>query len=596
MADFLYSSSRADKRNVEQELQKIDVEKSKTLLSLAGDWGALAFFENHYPYTSHIEEKDFVLVLLGGPVIKNTQMHSVGENKCRVILHEWFSKKNTQFDQYVHGPFCIICIDKKSKQVHIVTDLMNFIPVYSSVQKNSEAVIAGTHVDNVARLSKREKDIDEVSIADSILNKAVTFPYTSYKLVNQMNPATEYIIKAEEKAMEAEDYYWLPVEEPETDFEKAALNLRKNFRTVVEDLKLEKQDTAILMSGGEDSRILLNAIPSEAKKNGFIFLDSPNKELSIAKRIAKLYGVDLRAGFRSPTYYLDSLYNVSKMLGSDHKFFHAHAYGYHRIFRLEEYTAVLGGLGADAYYKGRRIKNVNKHKIKGIKYKLDTLDKGQQSTDKYLSSYNKQYDFVKKEIYSAISDRRRAHKEFIKTFRPGSASEWIELWPAAMNHNMANFFSHRRLFRNYEPYLHNEVLKIAANVPQEFKMNRRLFHEAFHPDFRKSKFISHANGSFPYFNAKINFPIMAGALLGGKIINYVRSSKVKQESWPDWEETTQAYRGWIAKELDENKAENIMNLISSRNLSLEEILNGLDGREQVSLLQLAHNLHREDQK
>ena len=74
-------------------------------------------------------------------------------------------------------------------------------------------------------------------------------------------------------------------------------------------MKVEAQ----FLSGGEDSRTLLGLIPSDLKRDAFIFLDSMNREGRTAQKAARAYGANFHVGFRSPTHYLEILEEASDL-------------------------------------------------------------------------------------------------------------------------------------------------------------------------------------------------------------------------------------------------------------------------------------------
>src|SRR5690606_15657473 len=76
------------------------------------------------------------------------------------------------------------------------------------------------------------------------------------------------------------------------------------------------------------------------------------------------------------------------------------------------------------------------------------------------------------EILRELTRRRQDHLNYIKEFRNDSAEEWFELWPSSMNMNIPNLHANRRLFRSYEPFTANDIVKLSAYVPQSWKLNR----------------------------------------------------------------------------------------------------------------------------
>ncbi|WP_298786182.1 hypothetical protein [uncultured Marinococcus sp.] len=583
MSDLIYSSKKNKSRELQQILKMFDPEKRKSIVAAEGPWGSIAFFENHYKNSEWVETDDYIAIMVGGPLIK-TKNESFNTNNVQKFINAW-NKKNEKFDEYVDGPFFFCFIDKNENKINAITDLMGFIPVYYSTGSETGELILGTHVDAVAKASKRSENIDYVSFADLIVNKTITFPHTIYQRVFQAHPASCYTLDPSEHEIKKDRCYWLPKEEKRQNLDELASRLEKSFAQSVSEITDGCASAAVFVSGGEDSRIVLDFMPSSVKKTGHLFLDDINRELTIAKKTASVYKIDTKLGLRAKSYYLDQWLPVSLTQGSSSPAYHAHAYGMSRFLGLDQYDAVIGGLGADAYLKGSRVKNVHKYKFWGLKYRLDTLDKNNSSSDVFFE--NQPNSFISKNVCEAVMKRRKKHKDYIASFRPDSAVEWSELWPASMNESMSNFFVHRRIFNNYEPFLQNEVVKIAAAAPQEYKINRQLFHRAFKKHLKKSWHVSHTKGQLPYFSARTNFPIMAAIRTKRSLVEHVSKNKVNQDSWADFDSLVKDHKAYVTEELQQLNASRLLAPLFDEKMGEEKLLETLSAKEILIVLQTA---------
>src|SRR5699024_1961956 len=111
------------------------------------------------------------------------------------------------FDSDLSGPFAILIINKETCEVTCITDLMSFIPVYKL--SDSRNVALSTHVDILAKLTEQNNKFDEVSIADFILHGVTTYPYTMYKNINQISPASIHALKEPSMGFHSKSY-WIP--------------------------------------------------------------------------------------------------------------------------------------------------------------------------------------------------------------------------------------------------------------------------------------------------------------------------------------------------------------------------------------------------
>src|SRR5690606_2956777 len=92
------------------------------------------------------------------------------------IYNRWIVDKKIQWDEDLSGPFTILLISKQDKMITAVTDLMAFIPVYSC--RKAGEVYLGTHIDAQANVAGEQSMFDQVSLADFVLNDAITYPFT----------------------------------------------------------------------------------------------------------------------------------------------------------------------------------------------------------------------------------------------------------------------------------------------------------------------------------------------------------------------------------------------------------------------------------
>ena len=215
---------------------------------------------------------------------------------------------------------------------------------------------------------------------------------------------------------------------------------------------------------------------------------------------------------------------------------------FHKSCKLNEYSAVFGGLFSDALLKGARIK-----KIRGssrFPFLPDIKNKN------YSAGNSIKSNLFSIDVLEELTKRRRDHLNYIKSFRNESADEWFELWPSSMNMNIPNLHANRRLFRSYEPFMANDIVKLSASVPQSWKLNRRLFHKAVKPFLKPTKWLLHGDGWLPYYpwyiNSFIQFVFWGGRHVG-KRIGLIRGNQGPWGEWSvilnsrEWEQYLQEY-------------------------------------------------------
>lgn len=433
------------------------------------------------------------------------------------------SNGNIKWDEDLSGPFVVFIINKSNSDVICITDLMAFIPVYYSNSQNN--LMFSSHVDVLAKLTGKQDNIDRVSQIDFILNGIITYPYTTYRHIKQIDPATIHTVIGEAFSLKSKAY-WIPKEVYQfNSINEAAKYIRHGIIDFVERTSNGYKKIAHFISGGEDSRVLSSILPKHIIRDAFIFLDDMNKEGNIAKKAAKAYGSNFNFAKRNKMHYLEILSPNVDLIGSGSQYVHVHSYGFHTELKLNKYSAVYGGLYADALLKGARIK-----KVRGSsRFPFIPDIKSRDNSANILKS-----DFIREELLSELTERRRAHLNYIKRFRYESADEWFHLWPSSMNMNIPNLHGNRRLFRSYEPFMSKEVVKTSATVPQKWKMNRRLFHITTKQFLKPTKWLFHGDGRLPYFSFKTNSFIQFIVWSVRKILRSLGFIKGNHGPWSEW--------------------------------------------------------------
>ncbi|HEY0037237.1 MAG TPA: hypothetical protein VGB66_11145, partial [Longimicrobium sp.] len=97
-----------------------------------------------------------------------------------------------------------------------------------------------------------------------------------------------------------------------------------------------------------------------------------------------------------------------------------------------------------------------------------------------------------------------------------------------------------RLWRSHEPYMSNPVVRIAATVPQSWKVGRQLFYGAMRPLLARSWHVPHTRNRLPYFPPGLNAAVrpLLGAARGLRALA-TGELRANQESWPIWAELVQ---------------------------------------------------------
>lgn len=584
MSDFVFLNKRIEQGKITKAIQSIYNENKLPLVKeFHGEWGSLGVSRSLYQGFEPYENEKYIAVIIGGPLLmfrNNSFLNDKNSFKgTKAIFQRWLSGK-IKWDSDLSGPFAMLIVNKQNGYVTCITDLMSFIPVYSYQSTNSMAL--STHVDVLAKVSKSKEKFDKISILDFILYGVVTYPYTMYTDIFQIQPASEHKIKNNVFELKS-TCYWLPIEfNKYNSINEAADHLRNSLHVFINKITRETTNIAQFISAGEDSRTL-SGLLQNSPRNAYVFLDNMNREGNIAKRVAHKYNATFKLATRDQLHYLDILPSCSDLVGSGSQYHHAHTYGFHNTIRLNSYTAVFGGLFSDALLKGARIKKINGSGSGRFSF-IPEIKNFSYSPGKSISN-----SLFTSDVLLELTQRRQSHLEYVKRFRKKSAEEWFELWPSSMNMNIPNIHANRRLFRSYEPFMSSEIVKISSSIPQGWKLNRRLFNRTAKPLLESSKWLFHGDGWLPYFPWYINTLPHFSTWLYRQIAKRLGLIKGNQGPWGEWSVVVKS-KEWNSAFIHYSESLERISDIFNDETSIQEIQNVLSRQQYVNLTQVMYQI------
>jgi len=551
VSDFLFTSTRQPPGRLSRLLDTVHVADPPAQDEFHGDWGSLAVVRNHFRGLAPHEDDDYILAILGGPLVTlpgapGPSPSLARDALTRFVLEAWKRYGVLRWERDLSGPFLAVRVDKTRNRLEIVTDLLSLQPLYHAVSKSQDrAVVLGSQPNLVAAQAGMADDLDLESLADFIISGSGTYPYTLYRNVRQLPPGHIFQIEGGRLALESSLAYWLPFEEHRYEnIGEAARDFRRKLAREIERITAGLDRVGILLSGGEDSRTVLSLIPGHVEKTAFTFTDSLNREARTARAAARIHAARWVWGRRSPTYYLDHFEAAARLVGVQAQPLHVHAIGLSQSLGLHRFEAVLGGMGSGTLYKGtsvpRRERKVGNSLVLPTSLKELSIPKDffyiEPPAVLPKAPLNVDHRLFKPRFVEAVIARRREHYERVKSFRPTSATEWMQHWPANHLADRANLFGHSRLFRNYEPFLAASCVRLVAAVPQEWTLDSRLFQRAFRRQLLRSwRLPNSGTGQLPAFG------LWANLIPTAFIQQYRKARRVvltrgreNQGPWPVW--------------------------------------------------------------
>jgi hypothetical protein len=540
MGDFIWTNqSTRSSTQCERALEQAYLGLSRRIHSRQGDWGIFTWAENPYPGYDTYEDESHLALFLAGPLINipHAETKPVGNQITRTFFLHW-KQQNGQVNwkQALDGPFCFVALDKLRGTLHVTTDRASFVPIYHKRDSGAEdktAWYVSSHVGALARSAHCCHDTDPLSIVDFLFTYTVTFPYTLYKNVYQMDPGGTWIFSSE--GVEKQSYFHIQDQwsQPTLPLDEATRKLREGIQNYVHRVAEGKSRIGLLLSAGSDSRVVAQMLPSHPNKHAYTFTDTHNRESQTAAQIAQLSELQHHVGLRSPSHYLDYMEGCIRLVGPQDHFYHCHTFGFRNFEGLDDCDVLFGGLFADAFLKGSHIPFSRR-----LKFGPKTSKKVREELRVFRGNIPTNLDQYARELLNEAKQRRL---NFVESYLPDNSlcEEWETLWPASMNHNWTNFACNRRLFPSYEPFSCNRVLKVSQRASQRNKLALHLFRKAFLPELRQFHHIPHGEGHYPHRNEWGNFHIRFYKGGMNRVSKALSIPQTNHGPWPVWKEVVQ---------------------------------------------------------
>jgi asparagine synthetase B (glutamine-hydrolysing) len=529
VSDFLFSSRPRPANELRGILARRLAPIVVAVDEYAGEWGTLAVARASHDPEPVLRDEHGITLLIGEPFLRIDPLPAgpAADADRRAALHRLLlAGEESGWEDRLDGPFAVLSIDTARGAGSIITDLFGWIIVFAAQPRGAgEPLILGTHVDAVAEAAGALGEIDPVSAVELMGYLTIAYPRTLYPAVRQVEPASVRRFGADGWTGEAHAY-WRP--EERTAFaspDEAAEALRT---ALIDDVRLAADGHArvgMLLSGGEDARAVLGAIPSDVRVDCFVYGEADNREIRSARRVARAYGASVTFAQRPPGHDIAHFEAVAGMVGSQNEFIDVHGYGFHTSLRMNEYPVMLGGYSSDALLKGDNVRRWARRR----------LERGEAPGMR--SARPPVLAGVREELLAEAGARRTAFRQWMAGLRPASADEWSFIYPFSMRKYATVFGGNRRLMRMHEPFMSNGVVKLAASVPQAWKLDRALFYRAMRPLLARSWYVPHTRNRLPYFPHPVN--AAARPLLGlarGTRALLTGTWNAGQESWPKWDD------------------------------------------------------------
>lgn len=410
--------------------------------------------------------------------------YSVGALPVNDEVVESFSKEVATWE----GNFAAFKCSEDNRYAVVVTDSAGSVPVYYKWCGDNWRV--GWNPAEIASADGGQCVIDPVSAGDFILNETVCYPKSLFQGVTAATPGAVTILKPE--TVETFVYYE-PKEEEGGGLKYLAEQLRGSLGSAIKENVGEREKINVLFSGGEDARAVVSLLARGHDLRLWCFSDSENRETRLARRAAASLGFELHVVIRPEGFYKKQIEERVRAVGGGFDIRHTHVFG-KLADAVRGADVLLGGNGADALLKTTRMANVSR----GL---------GSLGPERIAGSFEgpvgvagpERHALLRANVAEAVRKRRGEHHERLRRIRPKTAGTWHTLWPLG---------TQRTTYAHYlacllvgptvvEPFMDSRVFKVAARVPEEYRVDRKIVHSALVRQMGAAGWVPTSSGRIP---------------------------------------------------------------------------------------------------
>jgi hypothetical protein len=441
------------------------------------------------------ESDDFTVVVLG---------ITMDDKPARKIAAAFREKDEACFVDnpfLLEGHFLIFVCTREA--AWIISDHLGHIPVYRADGPSSGSVVFGTHINHLSKVSGR-KQLDQISVAEFINDGRATYPHTIFRGISRTPPGS--VLNA---VTGGTRHYWLPRSsrgEPVSsrDLPELACNVRTKLVDNMVRLMSRYQTFGVMMSGGEDSRVITAIVQDIAKRQGKnaeanLFYDNPNREYYLARMACALLGTPFRPKWRAPDHAVRHLRETLHTIGAGLDMTNAHAVG---LLDPLPGRLYVDGFASDSLFKALYCP-VTYRKFGSIRVGLDRpIPSPGHPAVKVDPRFSP-------DIREAMVERRNRHVDFIRgQFPEYSVLLWYKLWPISDHVNFAFLDSNRKYLSSVSPFLMGSLVDLIKGVPETSKLNKRFFKQCFGPLMKSSGYLPRSDGRIPRLYPRVDLAAM----------------------------------------------------------------------------------------
>lgn len=359
-------------------------------------------------------------------------------------------------------------------RIVLITDPLSFTQIYYYKDEDDNLLAVGTHPDITAVVADDNPKLDMVSLSHFLSIKHPVFPYTFFENLKELKTGTVFVIERDNcKFKDIISYrYWYPPYKEEQDLEQASEKFVKLFNQAVSRNCSQSKKTAVALSGGFDSRLVLASAKDKNYCEGVNITEVYNREADTAARVCKALGVKFNHIERPKEFLADAMEDTIRFGSGQWEFVHAHFVGLTKYFKENGFDNLITGDMFDSHFRECVVADYEwKNRWKGLlprKYTKNESMRPFKVSDFVKENYNKQ-------TMQNFSKRRQATFDAYSKSGRESLCAWLCSYPFTHWLEAQIWSAQRRSIPVRLVGTDRDLLEFAFSCPVEHKLYSMLY-------------------------------------------------------------------------------------------------------------------------
>ena len=422
--------------------------------------------------------RDNEIFVFGTPIIKN----KIDFKNTINLVSRYLETNNDHEIKDINGQFLIFCNNPQKKEITIINDRFNGIPLYYYMSKEGDFMCSNLYYNLIKNINKNEKiKFDNIKILEFLWMNRLMGDQNYDQFSRFLLPAT--ILKIQKKELSLKEY-WRPnytkTSLSQKDISKKYYDLTKKSVDMMTTDEPKKRYGNFL-SSGLDSRFLSSII--KPKHVNFTVTFSDNLEFQTAKEISKILEFE-HVHLLCPKDHLEKIFSETvELSGGLYNFLDAIFFGFKNQIR-DKIDVAFQGHALDFLHYGNYLPSYFL-KIFGSKTFIRKLMKinDKNIVEKYLihGNYYREdginiLDFIKDEYREKSYEKLKNNVQKDIDTSKDVAIDVYDKWEYLLTHTLGRHYSQLNIMSKMTnipirtPAFENELFDLHFQVKPEMKI------------------------------------------------------------------------------------------------------------------------------